>query len=329
MNRKLAILSAAVVIALLPFAASGMTVALHGETLVVGDSLDGGHAIRYEFRRCMANHLYTFSKVEFDGSVVNEATSDNIGPFLIRGKGWTGGNHLAADGKTPSARTESVEIRGDGQVLARDTVVRASRVDIAVKNKLFDPKCVDSLFCEENVHYVVCRNSIQVEVHLRFANDEPMFVERYYGMQSMTVGETEILTPNGAYGEWTPVGAVDRFTRRSALKFRQFVERTPVCYAALCLCSDGLGDRRCVDGDDVVFIGNSWSKSYHKLIGNRIVEKGETARWKGIYTWFASPVADSHGKFEYEGCFDGREAVFCSESGSDYVVFSDGKKILL
>ena len=97
MNRKLAILSAAVAIALLPFAASGMTVALHGETLVVGDSLDGGHAIRYEFRRCMANHLYTFSKVEFDGSVVNEATSDNIGPFLIRGKGWTGGNHLAAD----------------------------------------------------------------------------------------------------------------------------------------------------------------------------------------------------------------------------------------
>ena len=135
--------------------------------------------------------------------------------------------------------------------------------------------------------------------------------------------------PNGAYGEWTPVGAVDRFTRQSAPKFRQFVERTPVCYAALCLCSDGLGDRRCVDGDDVVFIGNSWSKSYHKLIGNRIVEKGETARWKGIYTWFASPVADSHGKFEYEGCFDGREAVFCSESGSDYVVFSDGKKILL
>ena len=41
MNRKLAILSAAVAIALLPFAASGMTVALHGETLVVGDSLDG------------------------------------------------------------------------------------------------------------------------------------------------------------------------------------------------------------------------------------------------------------------------------------------------
>ena len=56
MNRKLAILSAAVANALLPFAAAGMAVALHGETLVVGYSLDGGDQIRYDFRRCLANH---------------------------------------------------------------------------------------------------------------------------------------------------------------------------------------------------------------------------------------------------------------------------------
>ena len=75
-----------------------MRVALDGEFLSIESHIDENHSIRYEFSRCMANHIYTFSRVLVDSITVNEATSDNIGPFLIEGKGWTGGNHLLPDG---------------------------------------------------------------------------------------------------------------------------------------------------------------------------------------------------------------------------------------
>ena len=53
-----------------------------GKFLAIESRLEGCHSIRYEFSRCMANHIYTFSRVLVDSVVVNEATSDNIGPFF-------------------------------------------------------------------------------------------------------------------------------------------------------------------------------------------------------------------------------------------------------
>ena len=93
------------------FPAKAMKVALDGEFLAIESRLEGCHSIRYEFSRCMANHIYTFSRVLVDSVVVNEATSDNIGPFLIESSGWTGGNHLLPDG-SPSARTDHPQREG-------------------------------------------------------------------------------------------------------------------------------------------------------------------------------------------------------------------------
>lgn len=292
-----------------------MRVALRGEVLTISAPLEETHELTYEFRHCMANGLYTFGKVAVDSVTVNEATSDNIGPFLIAGRGWTGGNHLLADGKTRSAHTLSVEISVGGVPLRRDTSFRAERVDISVTNRLLDPLTPDSTFCIEKIDYTVCGNSIQVEAVHEFRNPEAFVVDRYYGMQSMMKGETAILTPGGRYGRWTPVGCVGRFTRKSAPLFRQFIERSEVCHMAAYLCEDGLGDRRAVGADDVVFIGNSWTKSYHKLMGGATVRAGDVTHWKGVYSWFVTPEKDEPGEFSYSGFLDGQKTVFSSKDG--------------
>ena len=80
----------ALILAISFFPAKAMKVALDGEFLAIESRLEGCHSIRYEFSRCMANHIYTFSRVLVDSVVVNEATSDNIGPFIIENSGWTG-----------------------------------------------------------------------------------------------------------------------------------------------------------------------------------------------------------------------------------------------
>jgi len=276
------------------------------ETTPEGGSFD------VEFASCMANRLFTFSRVSLDSVAVNVTGSDNIGPFLIGGAGWTGGNHLNGDRR--SADTESVAVSADGRVLQDGCATECKRLRVEVKNRLYHP-VTDSLFCIERMVYYVQGNSIQVEACHEFVCEKPEIVERYYGMQSMMIGETETLTPGGAYAQWTPQQDVDRFTKASAPLFDTFVEHSQHGYQACHMDICGLGSRAMVDDDDVVFIGNSWTKSYHKLIGTKKVAKGDVTRWKGVYTWFRKPDTDtcrggSPGEFAYRGYYDGRPVLF-------------------
>ena len=306
------ILSAIIISAIIPTKAA-MEVALDGEFLSINASVNGNHTISYEFCRCMANHIYTFSRVLIDSTVVNEATSDNIGPFLIDGRGWTGGNHLLPDGKTPSAFTDRIHIVANRtDTLQGSFNGTAERIDIYVSNVLLDPACQSDTFCTEQIHYLICGNSIQVEASHSYLNKTPFKIARYYGMQSMMCGETEILTPCGAYQQWTPITHVDRFARQSAPHFHQFIEKSPVCYAAAFMTDDGIGDRHLIAPDDVVFIGNSWSKSYHKLIGGATIASGDSTHWRGIYTWFVNPIENDGDEFSYLGYYNGQRAIFSS-----------------
>lgn len=295
-----------------------MHVTLGGELLLIQSQLEGQHTISYEFSRCMANHLYTFSRVLVDTTMVNEATSDNIGPFLIDGAGWTGGNHLLAGG-LPSAYTDSVRIFVDGRRITNDFSGEAQCVTVCVDNTLLNPSDSSQKFCTESVTYTICGNSIQVSATHHYLNRQPLTVARYYGMQSMMIGETEILTPGGEYSRWTPVDSVDRFTRKSAPRFHQFIEKSNTCYAAAFLTDAGLGDHHLISDDDVVFIGNSWSKSYHKLIGNSTIKGGEVTHWEGVYTWFLSPLVSDPDYFSYIGYFNGKQAVFSHNKSNDHI----------
>ena len=301
----------------LGFVAGASQVELKGEMLAVSGDTGDGHAIVMEFSRCMANELYTFSRVTVDGAVVNRATSDNIGPFLIKNSGWTGGNHLMPDGVTHSAHTLSVTIAADGKILECDTVMTARSVVVTVVNRLLCPFDASSTFAIETMRYTVQGNSIQVDAEHQFQNPEPLVVERYYGMQSMMIDENAVLTPEGEYSQWTPVAKVDRFAKSAAKGFDTFIERSDKCYQAAYMCPEvGLGDRHAVKPDDVVFIGNSWSKCYHKLMGDVEVKKGDTARWKGVYSWFVVPVTDNECEFAYRGYIDGKHTLFRKQLGT-------------
>ena len=163
---------------------NNMIIKRTGDTIRINSVLQNSHEIKYEFSNCMANNLYTFSKVEIDSSVVNWAISDNIGPFLVKGKGWTGGNHLLPDGRR-SAKTVSVEAFADGKRMNDDVCISARKIDIFVVNHLLNPGNTEQLLCVENVHYIICGNSIQVDVCHEFLNkkkidDRPLLWNAVY-----------------------------------------------------------------------------------------------------------------------------------------------------
>ncbi|MCH5347394.1 MAG: DUF4855 domain-containing protein [Muribaculaceae bacterium] len=270
--------------------------------------------IAIDFGPAMANDLFTFSNVSMNGNAVNTTSSDNIGPFLLAGRGWSGGNHL--NDSRRSAETISVTALADGRPIDLNAAatIPCNTLTIKVKNRLLMPDGITT-FANETVTYTARGNSIDVVAGHEFVCPDTVIIDRYYGMQSMFNGETEILTPGGEYAMWTPAGNVDRFTKASAPTFDTFIERSPAGYQATWLDRNtGLGNRDLVDPDDVVFIGNSYGKCYHKTIGNRAVTRGDRTSWHGVYTWFSKPV-DSRldspiRSFAYAGTCNGLPALF-------------------
>lgn len=295
-------------------AAKPLRVVKQGERLVISTTCDGAR-YEYTFERCMANELYTFHTVKVNDRVVNEATSDNIGPILVDGAGWTGGNHLLNNGNR-SARTLGVDLRADGKTMKKDKTYDCNRVDVVVTNTLLDPRDEDKSLCTEQVTYIVMGNTIDVSVQLTFTNSPPCVIDRYYGMQSMMVGENAVYTPGGAYDDFTPVAEVGRFKHGDYKEFNCFVERSGNCLQACYLSPEGLGTHSLVADDDVSFIGNSSGKCYHKLMGGINVGATDSYSWHGTYVWFTSEMS-LRGKFAYKGYFNGRQVIYeCDAHGA-------------
>ena len=311
------IISLAAALLTAPLASKAATITYRDGDLSYSEKTAWGD-IDITFAKCMANNLYTFSTVAIDGKIVNRTQSDNIGPFLVDNKGWAGGNHLNGDRR--SAHTLSTDVFVDGKRLADNETVNGNVLTVEVVNQLLDP-VNDSDFAIERVVYNVSGNTIDVNVSHEFqCNSET--IERYYGMQSMFIDEFETLTPGGQFNTWTsyPVtstGNEIQFTKASAPTFTTFIEHSDGGYQATHLTRDGIGDRHLIRDDDIIFIGNSWSKSYHKTIGMQPVKKGDRINWHGIYSWFREPVADNARDkkdpaptFDYGGYIAGRPHLF-------------------
>lgn len=295
-----------------------------------------GHDIQIIFKRCMSNELYTFQSVRLDGNELNHTDSDNIGPFLI-GSGWVGGNHTnpGTDGtQVKSAKTVSVEAFVDGEAIKYNVNKNHTGDVLTIKviNTLYMPGQTEETFATETMTYVVAGNSIDVTGEHEFTCSVPQRVDRYYGMQSMFIGETETLTPGGAYATWTPINSVDRFTRLSAPEFNTFIEHSANGYQAAWMDnSEGLlGNRSLVPDNDVVFIGNSSTKSYHKIIGSHTVKSGDKTKWHGVYSWFKEPLADNcrgdkPGSFSYNGTIGGETAIFSLDADGKCTISTDSQ----
>ncbi len=294
---------------------ANLAVELRGGELRIRFAESEGRNLRYTFRRCMFNELFTFYEVAVEErnteTVLNRATSDNLGPLGIDGYGWAGANHSWREGGTVrTARHVGVSIEADGRCIGGDTSLRAREVTIRVENRIFDPRMPDAdsagraelqtPLCTERVCYRVRENNIEVAVSHEFHNSVPATIRTYYGMQSMFCDETHTLTPDGAYADWTPQAAVSHFTKGDYPAFRRFVEKNDRAYQSSWLLPEGTGDHARLDDSDAVFIGNSYGKSYHRLLARQPVHEGDRLHWRGVYTWFTSPIADDGELLCYE-----------------------------
>ena len=316
----------------------GNVVRKSGENVFVSSQVDGTNIISIHFKRCMANELYTFYQVSLVSgdktTIVNSSYSDNIGPYMINNSYWCGGNHLYNDNRTKTAYNVSAECLVDGRLLADGESVEADKVVINVENVIYNPLSANTaggvvtfsdILCSEYVTYTVSGGCVQVDLRHEYKNTIPVRVDRYYGMQSMFEGEDELLTPLGEYYVWTPISAVSRFTKDAYPEFRWFVERNDKCHQSSYLFNRGLGTHCDVAGNDVVFIGNSSNKCYHKQIGGAMRNAGDTDYWSGVYSWFVSPLLDDGGVFACRGLADGKKAVIvsCADKGEYSISLPD------
>ena len=329
---------------------SKMRVKITGEDLYISAKLDAETDILYWFKKCMFNELFTFYRVgtiansmpapttlpdTSPASVLNLAYSDNIGPFNITGYGWCGGNHPYLDEVTRTARNVGYHIYVDGKEIKEDMSALTKEIKITVTNEIMNPSKADTssgktllndVLCIETVSYSVYRNNIQVSVSHEFQNESPVTVQMYYGMQSMFEKETHTLTAGGKYTDWTVQKEVSTFTKKEYPSFRRFIEKSVHAYQSSYLFADGLGNHEEIADDDIIFIGNSSNKTYHKIIANKEHKKGDVIHWSGVYTWFKSPVSDDDGLLCYEGIIDTQKVLFidCKKSVNKMIQLPDG-----
>lgn len=329
---------------------SKMRMKITGEDLYISAKLDAETDILYWFKKCMFNELFTFYRVgtiansmpapttlpdTSPASVLNLAYSDNIGPFNITGYGWCGGNHPYLDEVTRTARNVGYHIYVDGKEIKEDMSALTKEIKITVTNEIMNPSKADTssgktllndVLCIETVSYSVYRNNIQVSVSHEFQNESPVTVQMYYGMQSMFEKETHTLTAGGKYTDWTVQKEVSTFTKKEYPSFRRFIEKSVHAYQSSYLFADGLGNHEEMADDDIIFIGNSSNKTYHKIIANKEHKKGDVIHWSGVYTWFKSPVSDDDGLLCYEGIIDNQKVLFidCKKSVNKMIQLPDG-----
>ena len=329
---------------------SKMRVKITCEDLYISAKLDAETDILYWFKKCMFNELFTFYRVgtiansmpapttlpdTSPASVLNLAYSDNIGPFNITGYGWCGGNHPYLDEVTRTARNVGYHIYVDGKEIKEDMSALTKEIKITVTNEIMNPSKADTssgktllndVLCIETVSYSVYRNNIQVSVSHEFQNESPVTVQMYYGMQSMFEKETHTLTAGGKYTDWTVQKEVSTFTKKEYPSFRRFIEKSVHAYQSSYLFADGLGNHEEIADDDIIFIGNSSNKTYHKIIANKEHKKGDVIHWSGVYTWFKSPVSDDDGLLCYEGIIDNQKVLFidCKKSVNKMIQLPDG-----
>lgn len=311
-----------------------LRVKIVGDQLYISAKLDDDKDILYWFRKCMFNEIFTFYRVGvIDNNMklptnlpdatpsltLNLAYSDNIGPFNISGFGWAGGNHAYIDNVTKTASTENVAIYLDNKIATKDTLALVDYVHVKVVNHIMNPAKpqivegktkLNELLCTESVDYYIRKNNIQVSVTHSFDNENPVEVQMYYGMQSMFEKETYTMTLNGKYSDWTLQSEVDTFLKKDYPFFRKYVEKNSQAYQSSFLIDTGLGSHDAIADDDIIFIGNSNGKSYHKIISHKQYKRGDVTAWQGVYTWFIKPIADDADILCYEGVINGKNTIF-------------------
>lgn len=313
--------------------------------LYIGAKFDADNDIIIVFEKCMFNELMAFSKVGLADNpspipsmyperkihcLLNEANSDNIGPVKLQEGGWIGGNHsFLENGTVKTAKTIGFEYYADGKLLMDGDGTEAEVIVVKVKNEINDPfqptkgadgevLALNEILLEEDITYTIQKGQLYVEVSHFYKNTKEYVVERYYGMQSMFVGETEIMTPNGSYFDFQPVPQELFLYKKKYPSFNRFIERnsaTDICQSSYLMPSFERDPYWSLAAEDKIFV-RAHGKTYHNQISERPVRKGAVFTWTGLYNWFR-PLVNDKTILTYTGIIKGEIFLFidCKQQG--------------
>ena len=312
-----------------------------GDKLYIGAKYNSEYDILITFSQCMFNKLMTFSQVGLASNkskyplpdpdrevevMLNQAFSDNIGPFCITNNGWCGANHSYKDkNEVNTAENISFSFYADGKKLKDKDKLTAKRVQIKVENRIFNPmvqpapgaKILSEELCKEEVEYLVENGSIYVNAKHTFTNASPVPIYVYYGMQSMFWNESQIMTPQGEYADFMDASPDKTFYKGEYPDFRRYIERRmepsmgqrgKMLYQSAYLLPEGNGKHDQLKDNQMIFT-HSWGKCYHVILKDVEAHAGMKVNWSGIYNWF-DPIIDNDQLLVYTARAKGKDYLF-------------------
>ncbi len=310
--------------------------------LYIGARYNEQYDLLITFSKCMFNHLMTFSQVGLATnsgnaplpnpdrpveSMLNQAFSDNIGPFSITGHGWCGANHSYMDqNQIRTAENISYSFSADGKALEEGDAGYARKVQVSVKNRIYNPtfppaegaEILSSELCIEEADYLIEDGGILVKVRHTFTNPVPVTLHVYYGMQSMFWQETGIMTPQGIYPDFEDATPNQTFYKKDYPEFRRYIERRKdtrnfgpdgkMLYQSSYLLPENEGTHRQLTESSRIFT-HSYGKCYHVLLEDLEAAAGFRTKWCGLYNW-PEPIQDNDVALVYTAKAKGRDYLF-------------------
>ncbi len=295
-------------------AAPSNTVIISGSSITIGSNYGTDEKLWLQFGPCGPNSLTQLNTIAKSaanattpGSTWLSSGTDWVGPVLMKAREaaddtaiYSGGWHKKEADGTPSARSESVVIKVDGEVKTGNMTLEGSVVELIVTNELFTGTTAanGASGLREVVHYTISGNVVDVENTLTALND--VTITQYFGLQSVSRTYTAdmIQFTNGQENSY--VGG-----------YYTHVSGTKAAYPNVnaVVHSNRDGDRLVMTLDRTVGLGRldyladnhnvathaGTNKAYFNLVSGIPceVDQGESVQWKGQYLFEKLPASEA------------------------------------
>ena len=290
------------------------TVIISGSSITIGSNYGESEKLWLQFAPCGPNSLVqlnTISKNAADSATPSNtwlsSGTDWVGPVFMKARNaadntaiYAGGWHKKEADGSPSARSESVVFKVDGEVKTGNATLEGSVVEIIVTNELYTGTTAanGAPGLREVVHYTISGNVVNVENTLTALND--VTITQYFGLQSVSRTYTAdmIQFTNGQENSY--VGG-----------YYTHVSGTKAAYPNVnaVVHSNRDGDRLVMTLDRTVGLGNleylleshnvathaNTNKAYFNLVSGIPceVDQGESVQWKGQYLFEKLPASEA------------------------------------
>lgn len=285
----------------------------NGTDVTIGSLYGEDEKLWLRFAPCGPNNLmqlYTISKSEAESETPEtlwlSSGTDWVGPVQMKERGsdddttiYSGGWHARED-KSPSAKTESIVVKIDGEEQTGSKTTKGSKVEIIVTNELYVgiDEASSSSGMREVVRYEISGNVINVETTLTALSD--VTITQYFGLQAVTRTYTADMIQFINGQEDSAIGGY--YTHGSGTK-ENYPDVNAVVHSnesgdIMTMTLDrtvGLGNLEYLKKENHIATHSSMNKSYFNLVNGIVcdVDKGESLSWKGQYEFEKLPASEN------------------------------------